>query len=347
MESAKRTICELDDSPNKQMKSAHDVTPYEAALQSHNDAGEYLLDPANERFVLFPIREEKLWKRYKQAENCVWKVEEVDLSDDINDWNNKLNDPQRKLLKHILAFFAVADGIVNHNLLERFSRDVTVLEAKYFYGQQVQIENVHAEMYSLLIDSYIPDEAEKTHLLNSMHTIPSIKRMAEWAFRWINNKNISFAARVVAFAAVEGLLFPGCFAVIYYFKKKGLLPGLTFSNELIARDESLHCSFACLLYREYIKNKLPEATVIQLIEEAAQLSKDFFGEALPEPIIGINSVEMNKYIEFTADFILKQLGLKKHYKTKNPFSFMEHISMNQKTNFFEKKNAEYQRFSAN
>lgn len=302
---------------------------------------EPILQENKSRFVLFPIQHDDIWSFYKKAEASFWTAEEIDLAPDLIDWENKLTDDERHFVKHVLAFFAASDGIVNENLAENFLSEVQYTEAKFFYGFQVAIENIHSETYSLLIDTYIKDTAEKSHLFNAMDTLDCVKNKAEWALRWIDKG--SFAERLVAFAAVEGIFFSGSFCSIFWLKKRGLMPGLTFSNELISRDEGLHCDFACLLYNNYIVNKLPKERIAEIIMDAVAIEKDFVTDALPVKLIGMNSDLMQQYIEFVADRLLVELGNEKVYNATNPFDFMEMISIQGKTNFFEKRVGEYQK----
>lgn len=302
---------------------------------------EPILEENKSRFVLFPIQHDDIWSFYKKAEASFWTAEEIDLSPDQIDWENKLNDDERHFIKHVLAFFAASDGIVNENLAENFLSEVQYTEAKFFYGNQVAMENIHSETYSLLIDTYIKDSAEKTHLFNAIDTLDCVKRKAEWALRWIDKG--SFAERLVAFAAVEGIFFSGSFCAIFWLKKRGLMPGLSFSNELISRDEGLHCDFACLLYNNHLVNKLPKEQVRQIIMDAVEIEKEFVTDAIPVKLIGMNSDLMQQYIEFVADRLLVELGNERVYNTSNPFDFMEMISIQGKTNFFEKRVGEYQK----
>ena len=301
---------------------------------------EPILTENKDRFVLFPIAHDEIWAMYKKAEASFWTAEEIDLAGDLQDWQRLSND-ERHFIKHILAFFAASDGIVNENLVINFMREVQIPEARCFYGFQVAIENIHAETYSLLIDTYIKDPHEKNHLFNALETVPCVKKKADWALRWIEHSP-TFAHRLIAFAAVEGIFFSGSFCSIFWLKKRGLMPGLTFSNELISRDEGLHCDFACLLY-SMLNNKLPEAEVASIIAEAVAAEQEFVSEALPVSLIGMNAAMMSDYIEFVADRLLVSLGQPKHYKVQNPFPFMEMISLQGKTNFFEKRVAEYQK----
>ncbi|MFN6038083.1 MAG: ribonucleoside-diphosphate reductase small subunit [Bacteroidota bacterium] len=302
---------------------------------------EPLLIENKDRFVLFPIKHSGIWEMYKKAEASFWTAEEIDLAQDLQDWNVRLNDDERHFIKHVLAFFAASDGIVNENLAINFLNEVQYPEARCFYGFQVMIENIHSETYSLLIDTYIKDSAEKDRLFHAIDTVPAVKQKAEWALRWISNG--SFCERLVAFAAVEGIFFSGSFCSIFWLKKRGLMPGLTFSNELISRDEGLHCDFACMLYTQHIKNQLPVEQVTKIITDAVAIEKVFVSDSLPVKLIGMNSDLMCQYIEFVADRLLVALGCPKFYNASNPFDFMELISLQGKTNFFEKRVAEYQK----
>jgi ribonucleoside-diphosphate reductase beta chain len=300
---------------------------------------EPLLAENPNRFVLFPIQNPQVWEFYKKAEASFWTAEEIDLSQDQKDWNN-LNDNERHFIKHVLAFFAASDGIVNENLAINFMQEVQMPEARCFYGFQIMMENIHSETYSLLIDTYIKDPKEKDYLFNALETVPAVQRKGQWALTWINSEN--FAERLIAFAAVEGIFFSGSFCSIFWLKKRGLMPGLTFSNELISRDEGLHCDFACLLY-SYLENKLPEERVQAIIRDAVTIEQEFVTDALPVSLIGMNARTMSQYIEFVADRLLVSLGCGKIYNATNPFDFMEMISVQGKTNFFEKRVAEYQK----
>src|SRR6218665_2348895 len=302
---------------------------------------EPILQENKNRFVLFPIVHNDIWMFYKKAEASFWTAEEIDLAPDLLDWETKLNDDERHFIKHVLAFFAASDGIVNENLAEHFFPEVQYTEAKFFYGFQVAIENIHSETYSLLIDTYIKDQKEKDHLFNALETIPCVQKKAEWALRWIDNG--SFAERLVAFAAVEGIFFSGSFCSIFWLKKRGLMPGLSFSNELISRDEGLHCDFACHLYTKHVIQPLPKERVIEIIKDAVVIEKEFVTDALPVKLIGMNAELMQQYIEFVADRLLVELGNEKVFNTANPFDFMDMISIQGKTNFFEKRVAEYQK----
>jgi ribonucleoside-diphosphate reductase beta chain len=302
---------------------------------------EPILEENKNRFVLFPIQHDDIWSFYKRAEASFWTAEEIDLAADLVDWESKLNDDEKHFIKHVLAFFAASDGIVNENLAEHFLNEVQYTEAKFFYGFQVAMENVHSETYSLLIDTYIRDTAEKNHLFNALETVDCVKKKADWALRWIDQGN--FAERLVAFAAVEGIFFSGSFCAIFWLKKRGLMPGLSFSNELISRDEGLHCDFACLLYNNHVNNKLSKDKVKEIILNAVEIEKEFIIDALPVRLIGMNSEAMGQYIEFVADRLLNELGCEKVFNTSNPFDFMDMISIQGKTNFFEKRVAEYQK----
>jgi ribonucleoside-diphosphate reductase beta chain len=307
---------------------------------SHSLPEEPILRENKDRFVLFPIQQHDIWKFYKQAEASFWTAEEIDLSQDLTDWEN-LNDGERHFIKHVLAFFAASDGIVNENLAEHFVSEVQYTEAKFFYGFQIAIENIHSETYSLLIDTYVKDPKEKDSLFHAIETIDCVKKKADWALRWISNGN--FQERLIAFAAVEGIFFSGSFCSIFWLKKRGLMPGLSFSNELISRDEGLHCDFACHLYTHHVVSKLPEQTVIDIIKDAVEIEKEFVTDALPVNLIGMNAELMRQYIEFVADRLLNELIGKKIYDVTNPFDFMDMISLTGKTNFFEKRVAEYQK----
>lgn len=300
---------------------------------------EPLLKENPRRFVILPIQYQAIWKMYKKAEASFWTAEEVDLSKDISDWN-KLKEEERYFIKHVLAFFAASDGIVNENLVEKFMKEVQVPEARCFYGFQIAIENIHSEMYSLLIDTYIKDPAEKDNLFNAIETVPAVKKKATWALNWINNA--SYAERIIAFASVEGIFFSGSFASIFWLKKRGLMPGLTFSNELISRDEGLHTDFACLMFH-HLKNKPSEERIVEIISEAVEIEIEFLTDALPVKLIGMNCDLMTIYIKFVADRLLNELSCKKIYKVENPFDFMENISLDGKTNFFEKRVGDYQK----
>ena len=306
------------------------------------EADEPLLKNNSSRFVLFPIKYGDIWEFYKKAEASFWTAEEIDLSQDIKHWEDKLTKDERFFISRVLAFFAASDGIVNENLVVRFSKEVQIPEARCFYGFQIMIENIHAETYSLLIDTYIKDPKERDFLFRAIETVPCVGKKADWALRWIEDQAAPFGERLVAFAAVEGIFFSGSFAAIFWLKKRGLMPGLTFSNELISRDEGLHCDFACLLHR-HLNIKTPPDTICRIITEAVAIEQDFLTEALPVALIGMNCGMMCRYIEFCADRLLVALGLPKHYNTENPFDFMDLISLQGKTNFFEKRVGEYQK----
>ncbi|XP_032745711.1 ribonucleoside-diphosphate reductase subunit M2-like [Rattus rattus] len=302
---------------------------------------EPLLRENPRRFVVFPIEYHDIWQMYKKAEASFWTAEEVDLSKDIQHWE-ALKPDERHFISHVLAFFAASDGIVNENLVERFSQEVQVTEARCFYGFQIAMENIHSEMYSLLIDTYIKDSKEREYLFNAIETMPCVKKKADWALRWIGDKEATYGERVVAFAAVEGIFFSGSFASIFWLKKRGLMPGLTFSNELISRDEGLHCDFACLMFKHLI-HKPSEQRVKEIITNEVRIEQEFLTEALPVKLIGMNCTLMKQYIEFVADRLMLELGFNKIFKVENPFDFMENISLEGKTNFFEKRVGEYQR----
>ncbi|XP_018568887.1 ribonucleoside-diphosphate reductase subunit M2 B [Anoplophora glabripennis] len=293
------------------------------------------------RFVIFPIQYPDIWAKYKEAEASFWTTEEVDLSKDMDHWV-RLSDNERHFISHVLAFFAASDGIVNENLVERFSQEVQVTEARCFYGFQIAIENIHSEMYSMLIETYITDPKQKDFLFNAIETLPCVRKKADWALNWINSKSSTFGERIIAFAAVEGIFFSGSFAAIFWLKKRGLMPGLTFSNELISRDEGLHCDFACLLF-SYLVQKPSKDRVVGIIRDAVAIEQEFLSDALPVSLIGMNCKLMCQYIEFVADRLLTELGCEKIYNSTNPFDFMTIISTDGKTNFFEKKVGEYQK----
>jgi ribonucleotide reductase beta subunit family protein with ferritin-like domain len=300
---------------------------------------EPLLKPDENRFVMFPIQHNDIWKMYKKSVDSFWVPQEVDLSKDLKDWNKLSNDEQH-FIKMVLAFFAASDGLVLENLASRFMNDVQLSEARAFYGFQIAIENIHSEMYSLLIDTYIRDSAEKATLFNALENFPCIAKKGDWAKKWINDKRSSFATRLVAFAVIEGIFFSSSFSAIYWIKKRGLMPGLTFSNELISRDEALHTEFAILLYSK-IQRKLTKKKIHEIIKDAVEIEKEFITEAIPCRMIGMNSKLMCQYIEFVADRLVVQLGYEKIYNSANPFDFMELISMESKVNFFERTNSEY------
>ena len=300
---------------------------------------EPLLTEDENRYVMFPIQDHDIWSMYKKQVECFWRAEEIDFSKDLTSWET-LNEDEKYFIKMILAFFAASDGIVLENLGVRFMSEVQLSEARAFYGFQIAMENIHSEVYSLLIDTYVKNTAEKTKLFQAVQNFPCIKKKADWAIKWINDKNSSFAARLLAFACVEGIFFSGAFCSIYWLKKRGLMPGLTFSNELISRDEGMHTDFAILLFSKL--NKKPKrAKILEIFKDAVEIEKEFICEALPCRLIGMNSALMSQYIEFVADRLLVQLGYNKHYKSENPFDFMEMISLEGKTNFFEKRVGDY------
>ncbi|HRH57505.1 MAG TPA: ribonucleotide-diphosphate reductase subunit beta [Chitinophagales bacterium] len=302
-------------------------------------ATEKILQESDNRFVLFPIKHDKIWAMYKTALRSFWVTEEVDLSQDVIDWEKKLTDNERHFVKHVLGFFAASDGIVNENLVVNFMQDVTIPEVRCFYGFQVAIENVHAEMYSLLIDTFIKDTAEKDKMFNAMETLDCVKMKATWALKWIDSAP-SFAHRLVAFAAVEGIFFSGSFCSIFWLTDRGLMKGLGKSNEFISRDEGMHCDFACLLY-SMLENKLSKEEIYQIICDAVECEKIFVKDSLPVSLIGMNDKLMCEYIEFCADRLIVALGYPKVYNAQNPFPFMEKISTQGKTNFFEERPTEY------
>jgi ribonucleoside-diphosphate reductase beta chain len=302
---------------------------------------EHILQENKDRFVMFPLRYHDIWEMYKTAEHSFWTSEEIDLSQDLTDWNERLNDDERHFIKMVLAFFAASDGIVNENLAENFLKEVQYPEAKCFYGFQIAIENIHSETYSLLIDTYIKNEEEKMKLFRAIDNYPSIMKKAEWALKWIGSG--SFTERLIAFAVVEGIFFSGSFCSIFWLKKRGLMPGLSFSNELISRDEGLHCKFACLLYNKYVSDKMSQERLKEIFCSAVEIEKEFITESLPASLIGMNSKLMTQYIEYVADFWLAELGCSKVYNSTNPFDFMDMISLQGKTNFFEKRVGEYRK----
>lgn len=320
-------------------REAVTVSEHKRAELAGQHAVEPLLKENPNRFVLFPIEDDDIWQMYKKAEASFWTAEEIDLSCDQKDWDS-LSNNERHFVSHILAFFAASDGIVNENLSGNFATEVQSAEARCFYGFQIAVENIHSETYSLLIDTYIKDQKEKMHLLHAIETVPCVQKKANWALQWCDSNNASFAERMIAFAAVEGIFFSGSFCAIFWLKKRGLMPGLSFSNELISRDEGMHCDFACLLYSKMV-NKLPESRITEIITNAVEIEKEFVVDALPVELIGMNSGLMCDYIEFCADRLLGALGCTKHYNAVNPFEWMEMISLQGKTNFFEKRVGEY------
>lgn len=302
---------------------------------------EPILQENNNRFVIFPIKHPDIWDWYKKMEASFWTAEEIDLSQDLTDWNEKLTADERYFIKHILAFFAASDGIVNENLAENFVNEVKYAEAKFFYGFQIMMENIHSETYSLLIDTYVKDDTEKDLLFRALDVFPAIKKKADWALKWIESP--SFAERLIAFAAVEGIFFSGAFCSIFWLKKRGLMPGLTFSNELISRDEGVHCDFAVHLHNHHLINKVSKSRIKEIIVDALNIEREFITESLPVSLIGMNAKLMTQYLEFVTDRLLVELECERVYNTSNPFDFMDMISLQGKTNFFEKKVAEYQK----
>ena len=302
---------------------------------------EPILKENKDRFVVFPIQHHDLWEWYKKQEASFWTAEEIDLHQDPVHWREKLNDDERYFIKHILAFFAASDGIVNENLAENFVNEVQYTEAKFFYGFQIMMENIHSETYSLLIDTYVDDEAEKDQLFKAIENFPAIKKKADWALKWIESP--SFAERLIAFAAVEGIFFSGSFCSIFWLKKRGLMPGLTFSNELISRDEGLHCDYAVHLHNNHMVNKVSQERIKEIIIDALNIEREFITESLPVNLIGMNSKLMTQYLEFVTDRLLMELGCEKEYGSTNPFDFMDMINLQGKTNFFEKRVGEYQK----
>jgi ribonucleoside-diphosphate reductase beta chain len=301
---------------------------------------EYILKENKQRFVLFPIKHKEIWNAYKKAEASFWTAEEIDFSKDKYDWDYRLNNNERYFIKHILAFFAGSDGIVLENLNINFSSEIQIPEARCFYSFQSMIENIHSEVYSLLIDKYVDNEAEKDNLFHAIENIDCIKQKAQWAMKWMDASKASFAERLVAFSVVEGIFFSGSFCAIYWLKKRGFMPGLTFSNELISRDEGMHTDFATLIY-SMLQTKLDKQVIYEIVKEAVEIEKQFINEAIPCAMIGMNATLMSQYIEYVADRLIVQLGYDKIYNSTNPFDFMQLISMEGKTNFFEKRVSEY------
>ena len=306
-------------------------------MTTHNN--EVLLTPDDNRFVMFPIKDDSIWQMYKKQVDCFWRAEEIVFTDDLPHWNSLSHD-EKYFVSMILAFFAASDGIVLENLATRFMDDVQLAEARAFYGFQIAMENIHSETYSILIDTYIKNKEEKNRLFQAMANFPCITKKASWAQKWIHDKTSNFATRLVAFACVEGIFFSGAFCSIFWLKKRGLMPGLTFSNELISRDEALHTEFAILLYSK-LNNKISKSQIYEIIKEAVDIEIEFICDALPCRLIGMNSQLMTQYIRFVADRLLLQLGYDKIYNVTNPFDFMELISIESKTNFFEKRNDSY------
>ena len=302
---------------------------------------EPLLSENPNRFVILPIQEPKVWEMYKKAVASFWTVDEVDLSQDLKDWKT-LKESEQYFIKHVLAFFAASDGIVNENIVERFMSEVQLTEARCFYGFQIMIENIHSEMYSRLIETYVSDTDEQSDLFRAIDIMPSISKKAKWAMKWTQSSTATFAERLCAFAAVEGIFFSGSFAAIFWLKSRGIMPGLTFSNELISRDEGLHTDFACLMFK-MIENKPDNETVLRIITDAVEIEKEFLQDSLPVHLLGMNAVLMGQYIEFVSDRLLLALGIDKYFNARNPFPFMDNISMEGKTNFFERRVGEYQK----
>ncbi len=330
----------LNQDVDMQITSVQSKTDNTLSYKHPSDLTETILQDNPGRFVLFPLKYHDIWEMYKKQMASFWTADEIDLYQDITDWE-KLNDNEKHFIKHILAFFAASDGIVLENLAQKFCTEIQIPEARCFYGFQIAMENIHSETYSLLIDTYIKDQTEKLILLNAIENIPVIKKKADWALKWINGHN-SFAERIVAFSAVEGIFFSGSFCSIFWLKKRSLMPGLTFSNELISRDEGLHTDFACLIYK-YLDNKLSQEKIIEIIGDAVKIEKEFVSDALPVELIGMNSKLMSQYIEFVADRLIYALGYQKYYNVQNPFEWMEMISLQGKTNFFEKRVGDYQK----
>jgi len=338
-ESDSPSVSSSDEPTTSIIRREATVSEHKLAELANQHAVEPLLKENPNRFVLFPIEDNDIWQMYKKAEASFWTAEEIDLACDLKDWEG-LSNNERHFVSHILAFFAASDGIVNENLSGNFATEVQSAEARCFYGFQIAVENIHSETYSLLIDTYIKDQKEKMHLLHAIETVPCVQKKANWALQWCDSNNASFAERMIAFAAVEGIFFSGSFCAIFWLKKRGLMPGLCFSNELISRDEGMHCDFACLLYSKMV-NKLPESRITEIITNAVEIEKEFVVDALPVELIGMNSGLMCDYIEFCADRLLGALGCSKYYNAVNPFEWMEMISLQGKTNFFEKRVGEY------
>ena len=312
-------------------------------IKKETDNDELLLKSNSKRYVLFPIMYKDIYDLYKKAESSFWTTQEIDLTKDIDDWG-KLSHDEKNFIKNIIGFFAGSDGIIMENLAARFMDEIQIPEARAFYSYQIFNESIHSETYSLLIDTYIKDRDEKVHIFNSIENIPSVAKKAMWAYKWIQNKDVNFAIRLIAFAIVEGIFFSGSFCAIYWIKKRGLMPGLTFSNELISRDEATHCEHAILLY-SMIKNRVDKNVVHEIFKEAIEIEKEFITESIPCAMIGMNADLMKQYIEFVSDRLLVQLGYEKIWNTENPFDFMEMISLNGKTNFFERRVSDYAKSS--
>ncbi|MGB3591766.1 MAG: ribonucleotide-diphosphate reductase subunit beta [Nonlabens sp.] len=310
-------------------------------IQTQQLATEPILQDNPNRFVIFPIQHHDLWEWYKKQQACIWTAEEIDLHQDITDWSGSLTADEKYFIKHILAFFAASDGIVNENLAENFVNEVQYSEAKFFYGFQIMMENIHSETYSLLIDTYVKDDKEKNMLFKAIENFPAIKKKADWALKWVDSP--SFAERLIAFAAVEGIFFSGAFCSIFWLKKRGLMPGLTFSNELISRDEGMHCDFAVHLHNHHLINKVSKDRIKEIIVDALDIEREFITESLPASLIGMNAKLMTQYLEFVTDRLLVELECEKIYNVSNPFDFMDMINLQGKTNFFEKRVGEYQK----
>jgi ribonucleotide reductase beta subunit family protein with ferritin-like domain len=328
------------------------MTAFESSSKStttihgkEHDADEMLLQKNESRYVLFPIVHHDIFEMYKKAESTFWRADEIDLGKDMSDWE-KLNDNERHFIKNVIGFFAGSDGIVMENLAQRFLREIEIPEVRNFYSYQIYNEAVHSLTYSLLIDTYVRDPDEKHKILNSIQTIPCVSKKAQWAQHWIENKEVSFATRLVGFAIVEGIFFSGSFCAIYWLKKRGLMPGLTFSNELISKDEGLHCEFATLLYSK-IKNRISQSQIYEMIDSAVKIEKEFVCESIPVHLLGMNADSMCTYIEFVANRLMTQLGYEKYYKAENPFEWMELISLRPKSNFFEVRVGEYVKSNVN
>lgn len=331
----------LGDTSNLTIDETVVAKPKRALTNAFSSSKEPLLRENPRKYVMFPIEFPDIWQMYKKAVASFWTVEEVDLSKDMKDWE-RLKEDEKHFVKHVLAFFAASDGIVNENLIERFSTEVQVPEARSFYGFQIAVENIHSEMYSLLIATYVRDPEERNYLFNALENMPAVKKKADWALNWISHQQASYGERIVAFAAVEGIFFSGSFAAIFWLKKRGVMPGLTFSNELISRDEGLHCDFACLMFKHLVQKPSKER-VTEIIKDAVQIEQEFLTDALPVDLIGMNKKLMHIYIEYVADRLLVELGCRKIWKRENPFPFMDNISLEGKTNFFEKRVGEYQK----
>jgi ribonucleoside-diphosphate reductase subunit M2 len=323
------------------MNTSLTATELRPQTTTHEEEEPLLRNNSN-RFIISPIQHHDIWSFYKKAVASFWTVEEVDLAKDMGDWRFKMNDEERYFITHVLAFFAASDGIVNENLVERFAQEVQLPEARFFYGFQIAIENIHSEMYAKLLETYVKDDKERASLFNAINEIPCIQKKAAWTMKWTADRESTFGERLVAFAAVEGIFFSGSFAAIFWLKKRGLMPGLTFSNELISRDEGLHCDFACLLMKKLASPPTNER-VREIVKSAVDIEKEYLVEALPVDMLGMNCKLMAQYIEFVADHLLIELGCERLFKTKNPFDFMENLSLTGKTNFFERRVSEYQR----